>query len=115
MNKHEGVVYPCDECDNFANAANNLHLYQSCIKFYRYIIILRLNKHEGVVYPCDECDYVANAANNLNRHKRVKHQEVDNRYLIFFVYLQTKERLSIYPSTKEVPKHQRNQLKVRNC
>ena len=55
-NKHEGVRYPCSECEYVATQAGNLRLHKE-------------NKHEGVWYPCSECEYVATQAGHLKSHK----------------------------------------------
>ena len=58
--KHEGVRYPCDECEYSANRLANLKMHKQ-------------SKHDGVRYPCDQCEYSASYKSELNKHKRMKH------------------------------------------
>ena len=44
--KHEGIRYPCDQCDYAASMAKDLKRHKE-------------SKHEGIRYPCDQCDYAA--------------------------------------------------------
>ena len=44
--KHEGICYPCDQCEFAATSPNIPKTHKEA-------------KHEGIRYPCDECDYVA--------------------------------------------------------
>ena len=61
--KHEGVKYPCDQCDYVATNSSNQKRHKNAM-------------HEGVRYPCDQCDYAATVANDLKRHKESKHEGV---------------------------------------
>ena len=53
--KHEGVRYPCDQCEYAAITAGYLRKHNK-------------NKHECVRYPCKQCDYVFTGASNLKKH-----------------------------------------------
>merc|ERR1740128_1103379 len=64
--KHEGISYPCDQCDYVA--IHKYHLKQH-----------ERSKHEGIRYPCDQCDYVATQQSSLNTHKKSQHEGI--RYL----------------------------------
>ena len=57
---HEGVRYPCNQCDYKATLSSNLITH---IK----------SQHEGVRYPCQHCDYKATTSSHLNTHIRQKH------------------------------------------
>ena len=46
QSKHDGVRYPCDQCDYAATDPSNLNKHQQ-------------SKQRGVRYPCDQCDYSA--------------------------------------------------------
>ena len=59
--KHEGVKYPCYQCDYKATQKGNLLTHLK-------------SKHEGVKYPCDQCDYKATEKGNLLRHLKSKHE-----------------------------------------
>ena len=54
---HEGVKYPCDQCDYKATQKGSL---LSHIK----------SKHEGVKYPCDQGDDKATQKSNLLIHSQ---------------------------------------------
>ena len=43
-NKHEGVRYPCSQCEYIATQASNLKVH---VEY----------KHEGVRYPCSKYEY----------------------------------------------------------
>ena len=59
--KHEGVRYPCLECEYISNGRSDLR------KHVR-------NKHEGVRYPCHICTYAATRHGDLKRHMERKHK-----------------------------------------
>ena len=59
-NKHKGVKYPCNQCENAFTSASSLR---------RHIE----NKHETVRHPCDQCDHAATTASKLKRHIESKH------------------------------------------
>ena len=42
--KHEGVKYPCDQCD-----------YKATQK--QFLLEHEKSKHEGVMFSCDQCEY----------------------------------------------------------
>lgn len=58
---HEGIRYPCDQCDYVATQPRDLTLHIE-------------GDHEGVRYPCDKCEYTATRPLNLKRHKKRKHE-----------------------------------------
>ena len=60
QSKHEGIKYPCNQCDYQATQQSNLQTHIQCI-------------HEGVKYPCNQCDYQATTQSNLQRHISTKH------------------------------------------
>ena len=53
--KHQGVKYPCDQCDYKATQKGDLLRHLKSI-------------HEGVKYPCGQCDYKATERSSLSRH-----------------------------------------------
>lgn len=59
---HEGIKYPCNQCDFQAAGLSNIQKH-ICIQY----------KHEGVKYPCNECDFQATTKSSLQRHKQSKH------------------------------------------
>ena len=61
--KHQGLRYPCDQCEYVATEVHNLKLHID-------------SKHEGVRYPCDHCDYAATQACVLKKHIENKHEGV---------------------------------------
>ena len=60
-NKHEGVKYPCSQCDYKATKQYHLKIHIKSV-------------HEGVKYPCSLCDYKATTQSNLKRHTDSKHK-----------------------------------------
>ena len=58
---HEGVKYPCYQCDYQAAEQGTLS---------RHIE----NKHEGVKYACNQCDYQATLQGSLTRHIKSMHE-----------------------------------------
>ena len=60
MSKHEGIKYPCDQCEYSAVNLSNLKQHKEI-------------KHEGIRYPCDNCDYSASTLQHLKQHKEIKH------------------------------------------
>ena len=62
---HQGVGYPCDECD--------VSTYSSSRNLRRH----KASKHKGVKFPCDECDISPfSDKSNLGRHKASAHKGV---------------------------------------
>ena len=61
--KHEGVRYPCDQCDYRATQKS---LLLNHIKA----------KHEGVKYPCEQCDFKATFKVSLLRHIKSIHKHI---------------------------------------
>ena len=60
--KHEGIKYPCNQCDYQTTTQGNLQTHFQA-------------KHEGIKYPCNQCDYQAARQNNLQVHIAAKHSE----------------------------------------
>ena len=61
--KHQGVKFPCDQCDEAMRWSNLLRYKKS--------------KHEGVRFPCDQCDYKANFRSHLTSHIKSIHEGVN--------------------------------------
>ena len=57
---HEGVKYPCDQCNHKASTSTNLHRHMKSV-------------HDGVKYPCDQCNYKAARIDYLQKHKKSIH------------------------------------------
>ena len=57
---HQGIKYPCDQCDYKATQKGDLLTHLKSI-------------HEGVKYPCDQCDYKATQKCHLLTHSNSKH------------------------------------------
>ena len=53
--RHEGVKFPCDQCDYKATQKRILLTHIKSI-------------HEGIKFPCDRCDYKATTKGNLLTH-----------------------------------------------
>ena len=53
--KHEGVVFPCPECDVILSHETHLTKHQDAV-------------HNGIKFQCPHCDYKATQKGNLNRH-----------------------------------------------
>ena len=62
QNEHEGVRYPCKQC-NFT-ASNKSYLKRHFE-----------HKHYGVMYPCTQCELAATTASALKNHNKTKHNE----------------------------------------
>ena len=58
--EHEGVKYPCDQCDHQATRKSNLKSHMKI-------------KHKDFKLACDQCDYPATIQGNLTRHIQLKH------------------------------------------
>jgi len=74
--KHWGVRYPCDLCDHVSTQLGNLKQHKA-VK--HGLINLKTHKesiHQSIKYPCDQCDYVANQLGNLKQHKESKHEGI---------------------------------------
>ena len=63
--KHEGVRYPCDQCEYAATQVSNLIQHKKTI-------------HEGIRYPCDQCEYKGTQYSSLKSHKKIMHRTVDS-------------------------------------
>ena len=61
--KHEGIRYPCDQCDYSFTAVSILNKHKK-------------SKHKGIRYLCDQCEYTASDLGNLKRHKRSEHEGI---------------------------------------
>ena len=60
--KHEGVKYPCNQCDYQATTRGHLQTHIQ-------------SKHEGIRYPCNQCDYQATQQSSLQSHISAKHSD----------------------------------------
>jgi len=60
---HEGVKYPCEQCDYKATQKSHLLTHIKSI-------------HEGVKFPCKQCDYKATEKGNLLRHIKSTHEGI---------------------------------------
>ena len=58
--KHEGIRYPCDQCDYASTTTTHLERHKEY-------------KHEGIRYPCDQCDFTFITSSRLKMHKDSKH------------------------------------------
>ena len=61
QSQHEGMKYPCYQCDFQATQQGHLQTHIQ-------------NKHEGIKYPCIECDYQATQKDSLHRHIKTQHE-----------------------------------------
>ena len=52
---HEGVKYPCNQCDQKFTQQSSLQTHIQ-------------SKHEGIKYPCNQCDYQATTRGHLQTH-----------------------------------------------
>ena len=59
---HEGVRYPCDQCDV------SPFTQSSCLRRHK------ASAHEGVRYECEKCDYKATTKANLRIHTKRIHK-----------------------------------------
>ena len=69
--KHEGVKYPCNQCDY--KATGKRHLPQH-VK----------SQHEGVKYPCNQCNYQG-SYHALKFHIKSKHNNLENMQALKYV------------------------------
>ena len=89
--KHEGVRYPCDQCNYAANQLAHLKKHKENIHegirypctqctylatTQAYLKQHIESKHEGIVYPCDQCEFACTKRSNLKRHKENKHEGI---------------------------------------
>ena len=65
--KHEGIRYPCDQCEYSATQVGTLKKHKEA-------------KHEGIRYPCDQCEYSATQMSALKTHKEAKHEGIRYPY-----------------------------------
>ena len=61
--KHEGIRYPCDQCNYAATTVQSLKVHKEA-------------NHEGIRYPCDQCDLIYTSLSDLNKHQRSKHEGI---------------------------------------
>ena len=88
---HDGVRYPCDQCEYISTQPSNLKLHkESKLQGIRYscgeceykamsacnLTIHKKSKHEGIRYPCDECEYAAAQSSHLRLHKQTMHEGI---------------------------------------
>ena len=58
--KHEGVTYPCTQCDYVGT--------------WRHCLTRHIKKfHENLVYPCKHCDYTSTCLSTFKIHVETKH------------------------------------------
>ena len=62
-NKHEGVRYPCSQCDYKATKQFNLKIHTESV-------------HEGVKYPCNQCNHKATQRIGLKKHIESVHEGI---------------------------------------
>ena len=60
---HEGVKFPCTQCDKRFNHKGNLEEHKRAV-------------HEGVKFPCTQCDKRFTKKGYLEEHKRAVHEGV---------------------------------------
>ena len=70
QSKHEGVRYPCNQCEFTATSLSHLNR-------------LKKVKHKGLRYECNQCEYAATSVSHLKRHTDNKHTETDIKPNIF--------------------------------
>ena len=56
MGAHEGVKYPCDQCEKLFSSKGVLKKHQVSV-------------HECIKYPCDQCDNKFTQQEHLKKHK----------------------------------------------
>ena len=61
--KHEGVRYPCNQCEYQATTQGSLKTHKESI-------------HEGVKYSCNKCEFHATQKGDLKRHREAIHEGV---------------------------------------
>ena len=61
--KHEGVKYPCSQCDYKATKQSNLKIHIEAV-------------HEGVKYPYNQCNFKATRSMSLKKHIEAVHEGV---------------------------------------
>ena len=65
--KHEGIRYPCGQCNALFSTKFNLSAHQK-------------TAHENCQYTCDPCDYKGTTQSHLKRHmKSSRHENVKIR------------------------------------
>ena len=98
--EHEGIRYPCDQCNHVATRNSNLTAHKNAkhsSKFMRTknktfvkypcdqcdyvgsqsaLIQHRKSDHEGIRYPCDQCQYTATSSGNLKIHINAIHKGI---------------------------------------
>ena len=58
---HEGLKYPCRQCNYQATTKGSLVELQSAL-------------HEGLKHPCRHCNYEATTKGSLGKHQRAVHE-----------------------------------------
>ena len=87
---HEGISYPCDQCQYAAPSTGALNKHkQSKHEVVKHPLCafsptdpgsLKKHKksmHEGLKYSCDKCEYSGSNESNLKKHKQKRHQDYD--------------------------------------
>ena len=68
MSVHEGIDYPCDQCDHKATRKKNLKRHKIYI-------------HESIEYKCDLCDKFIKRS-NLKKHNMSVHEGMNRTHKI---------------------------------
>ena len=68
---HEGVRFPCEQCDYKATRRGHLLRHKQLI-------------HEGVIVmvPCDQCDYKAKEKRSLTKHIKSRHHLMEPKTIL---------------------------------
>ena len=61
--KHEGIIYPCDQCEYAATSLSHLKNHKK-------------SNHEVIRYPCDQCDYKFADLSNLRKQQKLKYEGI---------------------------------------
>ena len=74
---HEGVKFPCTQCDKRFTHKGNLEEHKRAV-------------HEGVKFPCTQCDKRFTKKGYLEEHKRAVHEGVKFPCTQFFLHIYSK-------------------------
>ena len=55
---HEGIKYPCGQCDYLSVTNSSMHLHRRSV-------------HERTKYPCEQCEYHATSNSNLKQFSSI--------------------------------------------
>ena len=85
---HQGIKYPCLECDYEATRKDLLSSQHESVhqgrkyscelcgfqaKYQSSVNSHHQSVHQGLKYPCHQCDYQATQKSNIKRHIQTKH------------------------------------------